>query len=302
MSSPTVRLPPLATLQAFDAAVRHKSYSRAAEELHLTHGAISRHVAALERRVGRKLFVRERQQMEPTSAARLLVTQIRQSLAMLERSFASGAAAPSATARRKLTLSVLPAFASRWMVPRLAEAMRQLPDLQLTLDIDFALAKLSAGHADCAVRFGVGGWADIQQQALYRDEQFPVCAPHYRDGALPRTAQEIVAADLLANPWLPWEPWLDAAGVEGPLPRPALTITDSSVLLDAAVAGLGVAIGRASLVEADLRAGRLIRLSAISVPDPHQFWFVWRADHPQLDDVLRLGQWLQRQAEAMRTP
>lgn len=298
MSRPrTLRLPPLATLQAFEAAVRHQSYTRAAEELHLTHGAISRHVATLQRRTGQRLFVRERQAMLPTPAARLLVTELRQALAMLERSFAREL--PTAT-RRRITLSVLPTWASRWLVPRLADFAVQLPDLDLTLDIRMDPADLDAGEADCAVRFGAGGWKNVPQLELHGDEQFPVCAPHFRGGDLPRNAEELVRSTLLSNPWLPWEPWLDAAGVDGSPPHPSLIFTDSSVLLDAAVAGLGVAMARASLVESDLRSGRLVRLGSISVRDPYRFWFVWRPEHPRLNDLMRVGDWLRQQAAGVR--
>lgn len=292
-----IRLPPLATLQAFEAAVRHQSYSRAAEELHLTHGAISRQIAALEQRVGYRLFTREKQSMVPTSAARLLVTDLRQAMTMLERRFSGD---PEPESRHRLTLSLLPTYASRWLVPRLADFLVQLPEIDLVLDVRMDAADFSAGHADCAVRFGSGGRKHVQQLALHGDVQFPVCAPHFRGGDLPRTPDEIARSTLLYNPWLPWEPWLDAADIDGEAPRPTLSFTDSSVLLDAAVAGLGIAMGRATLVEGDLRSGRLVRLSSIAVRDPYQYWFVWPVNHPRLAQIQRLGDWLLQQSAGLR--
>ncbi len=291
MLSKTVRLPPLATLQAFEAAVRHRSYTRAAEELHLTHGAISHHVAALETRLGVRLFVREKNRMRPTEQGQLLVVKVRQALGLLERGFAQ----PTGDARKRIVLSLMPPFASRWMVPRLSDFRTQLPDIDLTLDVRMAPAELGT-EADCAVRFGPGGWPDVQQERLMREELFPVCAPGFREGLLPRTPAELRHCALLGNPWLPWEPWLHAAGLDFPEPPQSLMFTDSSVLLDAAAAGLGVAMARRVLVEGDLRSGRLLRLFDISVPDPYSYLFVWRADHPQLDTLHRIRAWLREQA------
>jgi len=299
MDGKTIRLPALATLQAFEAAVRHASYTRAANELHLTHGAISRHIATLEQRTGVRLFLRQGQSMQPTPAAHLLVQQVRQSLALLERSFTP----PQRHAeRQRVTLSVLPAFASRWLVPRLADFVSLHPDLDLTIDVRTAIADFEAGDADCAVRLGAGGWKNVQQRELFADEQFPVCAPTFRGGDLPHDPHELIRCTLLGNPWLPWEPWLDAAGIDHPQPRQRLEFTDSIVLLDAAVAGLGIAMGRGSLVEHDLAAGRLVRLGRISIRDPYTYWFVWPAKHPRAAALSRVGDWLAEQVREANRP
>lgn len=289
-----VRLPPLASLQAFEAAVRHQSYTRAAEELNLTHGAISHHITALEARLGVKLFTRERNRMLPTEHGRLLVAQVRQALGLLERSFAG----PRVARAAPLKLSVLPSFANRWFVPRLADFQARLPDIDLTLDVRQDVADLAAGEADCAIRFGAGSWAGLQQEWLFDDEQFPVCAPAFRGGNLPRTPEELEDCALLRNPWLPWEPWLHAAGVAFREPARGIVITDSAVLLDAAAAGLGVALARRVLVEQDLRSGRLVRLFELTVTDPYRYYLVWRVEHPRVDAILRVRDWLRLQAEA----
>lgn len=287
----TTRLPPLASLQAFEAAVRHENYSRAAEELALTHGAVSHHITALEARLGVKLFLREGGRMQPTEQGRLLVVKVRQALGLLERGFAR----PAAAARVRLTLSVLSSFASRWLVPRLADFAAELPDVDLALDIRAGIADLEAGEADCAVRFGLGGWNELQQEQLFGDEHFPVCAPGFRGGLLPQQPAELAGCPLLRNPWIPWEPWLHAAGLEFPEPAGGFAFSDSSVVLDAAAAGLGIALARRILAESDLASGRLVRLFDITARDPQSYFLVWRADHPRLDAVLRLRDWLLRQ-------
>ena len=287
-----IRLPPLASLQAFEAAVRHQSYSRAAQELALTHGAISHHITSLEERLGVKLFEREKNRMVPTEQGRLLVVKVRQALGMLERSFAHGGPGKPLT----INLSVLPSMAGRWLVPRLGGFMARYPDIDLLIDVRSGLADLAAGEADAAIRFGPGGWPEVQQVRLMGDESFPVVAPGYRNGQLPREPAELADCVLMRNPWLPWEPWLHAAGLPFREPARGPSFTDSSVLLDAAAAGLGVALARRTLVEGDLQAGRLVRLFDLAVPDPYSHWFVWRADHPQLPALFALRDWLVEQA------
>lgn len=290
----TTRLPPLATLQAFEAAVRHQSYTQAARELALTHGAISHHITALEHRLGLTLFAREKNRMVPTEQGRLLVTQVRQALGLLERSFAHAGATEHVT----LHVSVLPSLATRWLVPRLARFIARHPQIDLFLDVRATLADLAAGDADCAIRFGAGGWADVQQVRLMGDASFPVCAPGYRDGRLPKNPQELADCTLLRNPWLPWEPWLHAAQLDFREPARGPSFTDSSVMLDAAAAGLGVALARRSLAESDLQQGRLVRLFELTVPDPYSHYFVWRADHPKLPALFALRDWLLVEARA----
>ncbi len=284
----STRLPPLATLQAFEAAVRHQSYTAAARELSLTHGAISHHISTLEERQGVKLFAREKNRMVPTEAGRLLVTKVRQALGMLERSFATA----DATQALALTVSVLPSMAGRWLAPRLTRFAARHPQIDLFVDVRATLADLAAGDADCAIRFGPGGWAEVQQVRLMGDASFPVCAPSYREGLLPRTPDELADCTLLRNPWLPWEPWLHAAGLAFKEPARGTTFTDSSVLLDAVAAGLGVGLARRTLVEGELQRGRLVRLFDLAVPDPYSHYFVWRADHPKLTAIFALRDWL----------
>ena len=284
----STRLPPLATLQAFEAAVRHQSYTAAARELSLTHGAISHHITTLEERQGVKLFAREKNRMVPTEAGRLLVTKVRQALGMLERSFANADTAQALT----LSVSVLPSMAGRWLAPRLTRFNARHPQIDLFVDVRATLADLAAGEADCAIRFGPGGWADVQQVRLMGDASFPVCAPGYREGVLPLEPQELADCTLLRNPWLPWEPWLHAAGLAFKEPARGPTFTDSSVLLDAVAAGLGVGLARRTLAEGELQRGRLVRLFDLAVPDPYSHHFVWRADHPKLAAIFALRDWL----------
>lgn len=288
------RIPPLQTLQAFEAAARHQNFTRAAEELALTPSAISHHIATLEGRVNARLFRREGSRMLPTEAGQLLAVKVRQALKLLERNFAR----PQLAQHTELTLSVLPSFASRWLVPRLATFAADCPQIDLMVQALLTQADLLHGEADCALRFGTGGWRELQQELLMDDERFPVCSPRYNGGVLPSRAEDLGQHALLRNPWMPWEPWFDAAGLSLSEPARGPSFNDASIMLDAAEAGLGIALARRSLVEDSLREGRLVRLFEASVPDPHSYYLVWRADHPKLEAILTLRDWLREQISA----
>lgn len=288
------RIPPLQALQAFEAAARHQNYTRAAEELALTPSAISHHIAALEARSGERLFRRDGSRMVPTEAGRLMVLKVRQALKLLERTFGPA----RREGRTAITLSVLPSLAARWLVPRLAAFEADCPQVDLLIDANLAIVDLAHGAADCAIRFGPGGWTDVQQELLMGDERFPVASPRYQGGALPQRPEDLARHRLLRNPWMPWEPWFDAAGLALTDPPGGTAFNDASIMLDAAEAGLGIALARRSLVGRELRDGRLVRLFDIAVPDPHHYWFVWRANHPKLDAILAVRDWLKEQVES----
>lgn len=289
----SLRLPPLQALQAFEAAARHQNYSRAADELALTHGAISHQIAALEDRVGTKLFRRERNRMLLTDAGRMLLANVRQGLMLLERAFDTRAP----TERRvALTLSTLPSLARCWLLPRLLDFQRTHADIDLLVDPSGALVDLQHDGVDLAIRYGGGGWPGVQQALLMDDELFPVCSPGYRDGRLPQTPAELADCQLMHNPWQPWEPWFQAAGLSRREEPRGVSYTDSALLLDAAAGGQGVVLARHALARRDLAAGRLVRLFDIAIPDSNRYYLLWRHDHPRLSDVLRLRDWLLAQA------
>ena len=288
----SLRLPPLQTLQAFEAAARHQSYTRAAEELALTHGAISHQIAALEDRVGAKLFRRERNRMLLTEPGLQLLANVRQGLALLERAFETRL---PESPRVALTLSTIPSLARCWLLPRLAHFASEHPDVDLVINPSMALVDLERDGIDLAIRYGHGGWPGVQQELLMDDELFAVCSPRYRDGRLPQTPADLADCHLIHNPWQPWEPWLHAAGLSLREPGHGLSYTDAALIIDAAAAGQGIALSRRALVQRDLAEGRLVRLFDVAIADPNRYFLVWRHDHAQPEQLLRLRRWLHRQ-------
>jgi LysR family transcriptional regulator, glycine cleavage system transcriptional activator len=287
-------IPPLQLLRGFEAAARHLSFTRAAAELHITHGAISHQIRALEAQLRTKLFRRQGRQMVLTERGQILVLQIRQGLRLLERAFEGAGQRPRADV---LTISLLPAFAARWLIPRIGSFRVQHPNLQLNLRTTTELANLDSDGVDLAIRYGPGGWLGVQQEKLINESVFPVCSPNYRNGDHPRTLSELASADLLLNPHQPWESWFNAAGADIREPNRGTSYTDAALLLEAAAEGHGIALARGTLVADDLRSGRLVRLFECAVPDEYAYFLVWRADSRKLKGITLFRDWMLRQLE-----
>ncbi len=263
------QLPSIQTLRAFEAAGRHQSYSRAAEELGLTHGAISHRIRELEARTGKRLFERRGNRMMPTPEGHRLLAHVRHALALLGNAFS-----PDAPAMDRLTISVLPSVAARWLGPRLADFREARPKLKLELRTEVDLADFRGDDMDGAIRFGPGGWPGVQATRIAGELLFPVCSPAYlARHPLDRPA-DLGAATLLRNSWQPWAPWLGAAQVDLPEPATGTLYADSDLLLEAAAAGEGVALARGILAAAELQAGRLVRPFDLAIEDTYGYYLV----------------------------
>jgi DNA-binding transcriptional LysR family regulator len=270
-----LRLPPLQSLLAFEAAARLQSYTRAAEDLNLTHGAISHAIRGLEARLGIQLFQREGRRMVPTPEGQALATKIRYGLRLLESAFILEFPHKE---KRHIKVSVLPAFAGRWLVPRLHHFTATHPDIVLDLHPSVELARLDEQDGiDVAIRYGPGGWPHLRQDKLIDEHVFPVCSPAYKAGELPEHPSDLRDCTLLRYLREAWSPWFAAAGLDWPEPKEGPAYRDASLLLDAAVAGQGVALARRALVSEDLRTGRLCRPFALEVPGEYAYWFVSRS-------------------------
>lgn len=263
-----MRIPSLQTLRAFDAAGRHQSYSKAGVELGLTHSAVSHRVRELEALLGTRLFERQGNRMVPTSDGNRLLGQVRNALGLLESIFrASGE-----QAKHRLTISVFPAL-SRWLVPRLGAFRAMHPDLDLRLDLSSKPVELGGG-IDAAVRYGLGSWPSTDASLLAGEVLFPVCAAGYLAAHPLRQPGDLLQSNLLRHPWHSWAAWFEAVGVTAGEPQDGPEYSDSSLLIDAAVAGEGVALARGMGVFDRLQDGTLSRPFAISIPDERAYYFV----------------------------
>jgi len=290
------RLPNFSALRAFEAAARHENFSRAAEELHLTHGAISHQVRALEEELGRPLFVRHGRQVKITNDA-LKFAQF------LGKSFADIAAAADAmrasSVNQRLTISSIPSFAARWLAPRLGRFIELYPDIEVVLQSSGQLQDLARDGIDVGIRFGRGNYPGLVVQRLMGDVYYPVVSPHYRGGQLPAVPQELSRHTLLRSVE-PWSPWLRAAGVDMAEPSGGLMFEDLSMLIRSAADGNGVALVRHVVAMQEIASGQLQRLFDTATPCPDEYFFVSPPGAAGRPQVQAFRDWLLEEIAAFQ--
>ncbi|MGV7208356.1 transcriptional regulator GcvA [Oxalobacteraceae bacterium A2-2] len=283
-----MRPPNFAALRAFEAAARHENFSRAAEELHLTHGAISHQVRALEEDLGRPLFTRQGRNVKVTPDALKFAQFLGKAFA--EIGLAADALRPDRSARR-LTVTSIPSFAARWLAPRLGGFIERHPDIEVVLQSSGALQDLAREGVDVGLRFGRGHYPGMAVQRLMGDVYYPVVSPHYRGGRLPATPEDLKSATLLRS-IEPWSPWLHAAGVDLAEPTGGVMFEDLSMLIRSAVDGNGVALVRHVVALQEIASGQLVRLFDIAAPCPDEYYLVSPPGAAGKPQVLAFRDWL----------
>jgi len=271
-----IRLPSMQTLRAFEAAARLQSYTAAAEELGVTHGAISHRIRALERRLGMTLFHRSGRAMEPAREAVTLLAQVREALSVLQRAIPDR----SRSTPGRLVISVHPSLATRWLIPRLGRFMSANPDLAIEVRSTADLGAFLTHGIDVSLRYGAGDWPNSNCERLASEVLFPVCTPSYRDEHRLALPADLARCTLLRHAWQPWSPWLRAARLRIKEPAGRLSLSDSGLVLEAALTGQGAALARSLFVIDDLKAGRLVRPFALAVPDSYGYYLTWHAGAP----------------------
>lgn len=255
-------LPPLETLRVFEVACRHGSYSEAARELHVTHSAVSQRIRQLEEQLGLTLFERQGNRMVPTSSGLRLQAGVKSAFSEMN------AALSGIQTRRKnaeITVSLLPVMAARWLVPRLSRFTARFPHINLHIKTGQALANFKSDGVDIAIRFGTGDWKGLRAIKLLDEEFFPVCSPSLNGGRLPKDPVAMLAQPLLIDRNLSWHAWFKSVGVKLDRDIAGTSFTDTNALMEAAVMGQGIALGRLSFSQSDILAGKLVRLSEHSL-------------------------------------
>jgi LysR family glycine cleavage system transcriptional activator len=299
-----VAYPPLKAVRYFEAAARHLSFSRAAEELSVTHSAISHQIKALEGWLGVPLFERGTRQVALTDAGRRFLPPIRSGLLQIAE-----AAREVSTATRggPIVVSVLPSVAAKWMVPKLHDFRARHPDIDVRISATSRVETIGDGDIDIAIRFGRGTWTGVTSELLLANDLFPVCSPKLPAADKPLKEPR----DLLQYPLLSdsdysganydfWRDWLLAAGIEDARYRPGLSFNVSNLLMQAAVDGLGVAMGNTMLAGEDLRQGRLIRPFDLTVWPDSGFYVVYAKSALQRPKIKAFRDWLFDQVEVDR--
>ncbi len=246
--------PPLNALQVFVTAARAQNMTRASERLHLTESALSHQVRLLEPRVGCKLFVRGPRGLKLTPEGALLLDRVAPHLDAIE------AALHPLCARRDCVLSIssLPSLASSWLVPRLPRFVAQVPDLEFNLDSSIERVDFADGRFDGALRYGPGNWEGVNAELLFEEWLTPVASPSLLKGRKRPRLDQLGEWPLL-SPDDPWPRWFDLHGGKEPA-RYVATFSDSDTLQRATAEGMGVSLGRETLMRPLLESGRLVVL------------------------------------------
>jgi len=285
------RLPSLNAMRVFEAAARHLSFSRAADELHVTKAAVSHQVKALEEELGLPLFRRLNRALRLTDSGQTLYPAIAEALGLMS----------AAVARLKrqdqtgvLTVTTLDSVAAIWLVPRLGRFRRAHPEIDVRIatsddSIDFARI-----NVDLAIRYGAGDWPGLHVERLMTEELFPVCAPSLLGAGPPlKTPSDLKHHTLIHDhPRDGWRMWLLAAGVTDIDPDRGPGYHHSNLVLQAVEQGDGVAVARSVLAADALAAGRLVKPFAMSLPSDYAYYLVCPPDHLNRPKVKAFRGWL----------
>ncbi len=301
----TRRLPPLNSLRAFEAAARHLSFKRAAEELHVTPAAISHQIRALEEYCGALLFQRMTRSLRLTPNGEAALPLLGEAFDKLDE---ASATLRANTEPAILTVSVAPSFGARWLVPRLERLRARHPEFDVRIDATDALADFRSGDVDVALRYGRGGYRNLRSECLMSEVAFPVCSPKLLERGPPLSRPEDLRHHTLLHvQWAveqdaapSWRMWLGAAGAEGVAFERGPRFSFESMAIEAAIEGQGVALVSGALVESDLKSGRLVRPFPPSVREATAFsYFVVYPEAKGRDPkVIAFRDWLFAEAAA----
>lgn len=286
-------IPPLQALRALEAAARRRSFSRAAEELHLTHSAVSHHLRGLEAELGVELFRRAGGQMIPTAAGAQLADRVRRSLDDLRD--ALDATRPGVSGVTRLELSVMADFASVWLIPRLGDFYDRHPDVDLSMRM----------HADVTppdpYPFDIGIWhrrvdePGFQIRKLLDDQVVAVCSPSLLARYPDFRIEDLPGMPLLRFARRSWRDFFEAAGVTGSEPERGPVFDDAGLLLQATVAGQGAATARLQLARDFIERGELVQLGQVRIPASLDYYFTWREGHPRDAAIQQFYRWIKSQ-------
>lgn len=280
-------LPPLHSLPAFEAAARLGSFLAAAEALHLTPSAISHRIRQLENHLGQALFERRHRSVVLTAAGRRYLAVVRDALLRLDEA----SAVLRAPQRERLRISAAPALGSKWLVGRIADYQEGHPDLEFSLATATGLGPLLNGEADIGLRYGEEEWPGLLAWKLFEERVFPVCAPAL--AARLQQPADLDAVRLLRHPLLSWQRWFAAAGVAHAEPAIGPVYEDALLMLEAAVAGHGVALMASTLAAPYLAEGRLLRPFPQDCPD-RSFYVVAPPAVQDKPAIMAFIRWLLR--------
>jgi LysR family glycine cleavage system transcriptional activator len=297
------RLPPLNALRAFEVAARHMNFSRAADELSVTPGAVSQQIQNLEDYIGEPLFKRTPKGLLLTDAAQTALPALREAFDRLSEAASQLTAAVDG---RRVTVSAAPSFAAKWLVPRLGRFEAANPEIDVWLSAGMELVDFTTGEVDIAIRYGSGRYPGLEVSRLMSETVTPVISPELLAEKPLVDPQDLVNHTLLhdgspdADESCPdWAMWLTARGVRGLDGSRGPRFNQSSLVIEAAVSGRGVALAKGALAQADLDAGRLVApLQASTTTLDYAYYLVYPKAKGRLKQVRSFVTWVTAEAEA----
>jgi LysR family glycine cleavage system transcriptional activator len=296
------KLPPLNALRAFEAAARHLSFTRAADELHVTQGAVSHRIRSLEEVLGRPLFRRVGRTVELSEVGEAYLPIVRGAFELLaegtRRVFGTRAAGDV------LTVTLLPSFAMGWLIPRLGRFQEAQPDIEVHLITTARIVDLMREDVDLGIRSGRGDWPGLHADRLFGENLVPVCCPALADDAEPLRRPADLARHTLIHSSADeddWRIWLAAAGLDGVDPEGGRWFDNTALALAAAYAGLGVAIAPHAYVEDDIAAGWLVTPIDFTYEFEDAFWLVCPEATAERPGIGAFREWIVAEAAKENT-
>jgi LysR family glycine cleavage system transcriptional activator len=283
------RLPPLSTLPVIEAAARLESFSAAAGELNVTHGAVSHQIRSLEEHLGIALFARQGRRVVLTAEGALFAEAVRAALGKVGE--AVDQLSPAGR-ERKLKISVLPSFASRWLMPRLGRFLEANPHFEIAVEATPLKANFVGDGVDVAIRYGSAPSPGLHNERLAGDSYFPVCSPSFRGGKLPDSPAQLAGLPLFRLEPGCWESWFAAAGLDISPPVSGIDYNDAALFLQQAIAGDGIALTRRSLIGDDLHSGKLVKLFEVEIPSDNSYYLVCLPQQANRRKVRSFRDWL----------
>lgn len=298
-------IPGLQSLKAFDAAARHLNFTRAAQELNVTPAAVSHQIKELEESVGAILFQRTSRFMQLTRQGQVLKPAVADALDGLTRALQRIRQSDNPT---QVRVTASPSIAAKWLVPRLDRFLDAVPGADVRIDVSSSVLDLERDDVDVAIRFGDGVYPGLSVDKLFHDVLFPVCSPGLlQEGKPLREPRDLLQFTLIhleyeaqGAVWPNWRMWMLAAGIKDFNDTRGLHFSQTSLAIQAAIDGHGVALGDSTLVGDDLAAGRLVKPFELALKSPAQFAYhlITRRDTADRPMIKTFRNWILAEAAA----
>jgi LysR family transcriptional regulator, glycine cleavage system transcriptional activator len=299
------QFPGLRSLRAFEAAARHLNFTRAASEMGVTPAAISNQIKEIEEQIEVNLFTRTSRSMKLTKAGEILFEAAKEAMGVFERGLVK---AHRTQASKQLRVSASPSLAAKWLVPRIDRFLNTIPGADVRIDVSSLAIDFAQDDIDVAIRFGPGNYPGLRADLLFQDQVFPVCSPSLIKADKPLHAPRDLLRHTLIHldweaqgqPWPNWRMWMQAAGIKDFDDSAGLHFGHTALTVQAAIDGMGVALGDSNLVADDLAKGRLIRPFDLSLQAPANFayWLIAPEETSDTPMIKSFRDWCLAEARA----